>query len=360
MSPGPICQLTNSAPTRARIDEMRVVVADTIHLVLSVMSCNHQRMPVWTRVLNWVRIHPWRAALAGLGIWVSGAASLDVLETLHLWHPGGQATELLGGLLGLPLTGVAVVVLFDHLERARWRPYLIDAGGVPGDISRHFRSRSPVCLTGGSSPLPIARACLSPEIPLFFQESGSETPAMHTIELLRSALLELEPGADNYDLMRSIEWDKKQVSFPGTRSAHLADQAQTIIDITKDMLLWRDDAAGSVGNLYEILDDVRSLSTDPQEIEAIDALMEAVRFWVSCHPTSKAHHERTKTIYEDALRMKRSLDSAGIHDIEKTVTVKVTGELSTWSDFETEVGAAHHLLGLLAKLWPEPTTQSMK
>jgi hypothetical protein len=61
-----------------------------------------------------------------------------VLETLDVWHPGGQTTELLGGLFGLPLTGVAVVVLLTILNGQDGVLYLIDAGGPPGDISRLY------------------------------------------------------------------------------------------------------------------------------------------------------------------------------------------------------------------------------
>jgi hypothetical protein len=192
--------------------------------------------------------------------------------------------------------------------------------------------------------------------PIVLSGDAVGDPAIETIELLHSALIELEPGAEEHDLMRSIEWEEKRVSFPATRSAHLAVQAQTVIDIGKDTLRRQDATeAVSVENLYVVLDDVRSLSTDPQEIEAIDSLLAAVRSWVRCHPTSKAHHERARSICEDALRMKRAFDSGESHNNQEMVIVKVIGELSTWSDFETEIASAHHLLGLLAKLWPEPT-----
>jgi hypothetical protein len=210
--PGPRRRPTNTAPKRGaqtRCSTRRVPI-----LVDGEMSCNHQGMTVWARVLNWVRVHPWFAALAGLGIWVSGAAAVDVLETLDVWHPGGQTTELLGGLFGLPLTGVAVVVLFDHLERARWSP-LLDrrrrtARGHLAALSLKVASLFDwrVQLSANHPRVPLTRK------PIVLSGDAVGDPAIETIELLHSALIELEPGAEEHDLMRSIEWEEKRSRFP--------------------------------------------------------------------------------------------------------------------------------------------------
>src|SRR6476469_7412941 len=69
------------------------------------------------RTLTWVRRNPYPAALVAVAFWVVGAVVVDaVVDGMP-----EQFAAFVSGILGLPLTGVVVVVVLGHLDDESWK-----------------------------------------------------------------------------------------------------------------------------------------------------------------------------------------------------------------------------------------------
>jgi hypothetical protein len=255
------------------------------------------------RLFDWLRDHPWRGFAGALSFWVLGAVGIDVVDSLTAWNPDGQVTELIGGLLGLPLTAVAVVVLFQHLERAQLQPVLNRRRQAARDALNLVSPEIVMAYLGSRAYDDLERAASAST-----HRESSTAPLLMSSRRVSNAAERLDAVSEQLAALASYQPETEQgetehAKGGGTSSGVVVPRPQKIpkdrIEFHTNLKWYRDgldpeqfrysraappqirlnELLNRRDHLRLVLDDVRQLSTDPEEIATVDRVLSAMEQW---------------------------------------------------------------------------------
>lgn len=306
--------------------------------------------PPLVSLLESVRRRPFRWTILAAGFWLGSAVLIDALG--GRWTEGPQVVEFLGGVLGLPLTGIVVVIGLDRLERLRWASV---AAARRRRVRERLQALERTLTYFYLSPDPRAvqeRSRIeSGDLPLIRTGALSGYRSSSFLLHFWQVLLVIEPSGNPYfaelnDFFVLADFPPAPSRFVSpeerrtvheaavivqylTRPQHRSNEAPVLSEVSIDVTQAR-------------LEDLKSLAEDPVETTNLDEILVALRSWREAFVSVSASNARFARVHDDAHTLAQKVSSGA-----EPVSVASTIDAASWGGFGRELWAAHRLLGVL-------------